>query len=282
MQEVVERDADILFYGDSNFTCRHPGNLSFVQCVKRCLTDYRESGDMGKLTICNGIVEGLAARNPPARFLKRDIVLRDWVKLSKSDAIIVTAHAFVALVFQEEEARIQQIDAMIVDELTSDPSQEFDGPPTVESAIDGEADDPFRNRTMNKAGRANGDGASTLYTATNFELDSCSPVMNVHMETEVYDTVVTTTQREADFTSRQLARRVSIDFESTSFVTEGQCDFVKQLPIRRRVSDSSESDTDEPISDDGQHSDGYWEGLNTRDFDDLKGVLGCDEDSLLS
>lgn len=277
----VHREADILFFGDPNFTCRHPGNLSFVQCVNRCVNDYHKAGDIGKLTICNGIVEGLAARNPPARFLMRDNVSMDWVKLSKSDAIVVTAHAFVTLVFQEEEERIQF--AMLVNEIASDPPQESNGPPTFEPANDGEADDPFRNRAggVNNAGRANGDGASTLYTVDNVELDSSS-VMDVRMNTEVDDAVMTTTQREADFTSRQLARRVSIDCESTSFVTEVQCDFVKQLPIRRRVSDSSESDTTEPISDDGQHSDGFWEGLNTRDFDDLKDVLGCDEESLLS
>lgn len=262
--EVMPREADILFYGDANLTCHHAGNLSFVQCVKRCLHQYCESDDMGKLTLCNGIVEGFAARLPPARFLMRDNISRDWVMLSKADAIVVTAHAFIALLFQEERTRTeaQQIDAMFYEEFTSDQSQEATraGSPT------------FGSEDEENADRSNDILTDDLATSTTTE---------VHVDSEVDDIVTNDSHTEVKLSPRKHSRCVSMDFE-TIHLPEVDHDFMKQLPLLRQISETSQSDIVEPISDSEDLDDVYWDVMNNNDFEELKYVLDCDEQGIIS
>lgn len=259
--EVLPGEVDILFYGESNLTCRHSGNISFVQCVKRCLRQYCGADDMGKLTLCNGIVEGFAARLPSARFLMmRDTtsISRDWARLSKAEAIVVTAHAFISVLCQEEKVKIeaQQIDAMFVEEFASDPQE-----PAVSSTF-GSANDREEDDCSNDLLTKDPDASST----TEVDMDA--------------DDVKVETQTEVKLSPIKHARRVSVDFKMT-ILPELDHHFTKRLPLLRRISETSQSDILKPISDRQTVDEDYWKVLNNNNFVKLKDVLDFDEEGLI-
>lgn len=94
---------DIIFFGNKQKTCVHPGNEAFADVVKRCADKSSSSDD--KIKISQGIVDGLASHNPPVRFLFRNKESGIWSTLSKSDATLITAHALITAERQLEQQK---------------------------------------------------------------------------------------------------------------------------------------------------------------------------------
>lgn len=104
--EVSPRENDVLFFGNSKMTCGHPGNVAFVDTIKKCLKTYQAFG--GDIQVAKFIVEGLTSRLPPVRFLHHNERTREWSALSRAEATIVTNHALMTTNKQQLDIENQQ------------------------------------------------------------------------------------------------------------------------------------------------------------------------------
>lgn len=110
--EVSPKENDILFYGNAKRTCGHPGNVAFVDTVKKCLKTYQAYN--GDIQIAKYVVEGLTSQLPPVRFLHQNATTREWSTLSSLEAIVVTNHALMTTSKRQIEVELQQSGAIPV------------------------------------------------------------------------------------------------------------------------------------------------------------------------
>lgn len=84
-------EGDILFYGDTNVTCSHPGNQIFANLIKKSIREMNGTETIDHMAEL--LVKCFATYDRPMNFFIWCTESNKWSQLSTSEVLYVTSHA---------------------------------------------------------------------------------------------------------------------------------------------------------------------------------------------
>lgn len=84
-------EGDILFYGDTNLTCSHPGNQIFANLIKKSIWEMNGTESIDHMAEL--LVKCFATYDRPMNFFIWCTESNKWSQLSTSEVLYVTSHA---------------------------------------------------------------------------------------------------------------------------------------------------------------------------------------------
>lgn len=109
--EHSSKELDVLFHGDTELTCEHPGNQAFADLIMKGIQDKNEGDSIDH--IAKLLVDKLTSYTLPTNFFVWNRKSKNWSQLNPSEVLLVTNLALMAAADEQQNVQAELVPKVI-------------------------------------------------------------------------------------------------------------------------------------------------------------------------